>query len=280
MRLGRPLTGSALLIGTLFLGGLSLPSKRQNDIVISNQEQMKTEFDSVPCKDEDRLNAVRSLFEKMGAAQSEISVERYKNVENIIVRKQGASQEMIVIGAHYDKVAKGCGALDNWTGIVTLAHLYKSLRDAPLTKSIVFVAFGKEETGLIGSRAMVGAINKDQLVQYCAMINVDSLGLAAPQVLDNMSTKKLASFAADMAKEMKIPFGHASIDGAEADSTSFIGKKIPALTIHGMSNEWRTILHSAKDQPGQVNVTGVYLAYRLALVIVTRLDKASCGEYR
>ena len=52
-----------------------------------------------------------------------------------------------MIGAHYDKTINGCGAIDNWTGIVALAHIYKSLKDAPLQKNVVLVAFGKEEQG-------------------------------------------------------------------------------------------------------------------------------------
>jgi hypothetical protein len=187
---------------------------------------------------------------------------------------------MIVVGAHYDKVPDGCGAIDNWTGIVTIAHLYQTLRTASLQKTIVFVAFGKEEQQLAGSRAMVGAINKDQVAQFCEMINFDSLGLAAPQVADNMSSRKLASFVGEVAGDLKFPFHHARIMGAEADSDSFIGKKIPSVTIHGLTNEWPRILHTGNDQVRKVNFLSVYSGYRLGLELLIRLDKSPCGEYR
>src|SRR4030095_6437012 len=102
-----------------------------------------------------------------------------------------ATDEKIIVGAHYDKVADGCGAIDNWTGIVAMAHLYKTLKEIPLNKTVWFVAFGKEEKGLIGSRAMTEAIKKEDVAQFCAMINIDSLGLTAPQVLRNLSNPKL-----------------------------------------------------------------------------------------
>ena len=280
MRLSRPLSIIAILIQLLLQETLVSSSTQQNGIVFSSPEQIKAEFDSVPCRDQDRLNAVKALFEKMGATPSEISIEKYKNVENVVIHKQGASPEIIVIGAHYDKVPEGCGAVDNWTGIVTLAHLYKSLRNATLQKTIVFVAFGKEEPGLLGSRAMVGTINKDQVVQYCEMINFDSLGLAGLQAADNLSSKKLASFAGEVAEDLRFAFSHSSIEGAGADSNSFIGKKIPSVTIHGLSTDWRNILHSRKDQPSRVNSVSVYLGYRLGLAMVSRLDKSLCGEYR
>ena len=271
---------TGILVAILFLFASHAPGFQQNEITISTPEQIKAEFDSVPCKNEERLTAVKALFEKMGAPASDITIDKHKSVENLVIRKPGSSLESIIIGAHYDKVPDGCGALDNWTGIVAIAHLYRSLKDVPLKKTLLFVAFGKEEIGLIGSRAMADAIPKDQIAQYCEMINIDSLGLAAPQVADNMSSKKLREFTAELAKEMKVPFDHASIKGADSDSSSFVRKKIPAVTIHGLSNEFVSILHGKNDQSKKVNINSVYLGYRLVLGMVVRLDNLSCGEYR
>jgi hypothetical protein len=253
---------------------------RQASIGISTPEQIKEDFAAVPCKDGERLNAVRALFEKMGAAPSGISIDKHKNVENLVVRKPGASPETVVIGAHYDKVSDGCGAVDNWSGIVAIAHLYRTLKDIPLKKTVVFVAFGKEEKGLVGSRAMAEAIDKAQLEQYCAMINIDSFGLAPPQVLDNTSSKKLASLAADLAQKMKIPFAQASVPGADADSSSFVRRKIPALTLHGLSNDFASVIHSGNDRASQVNEVSVYLGYRLALALVISLNESPCAAYK
>ena len=256
------------------------PITLQNSAInISTPEDLQTDLSSAPCKNIARVSAARSLFEKMGATTATVSVEKYKSVENLVIRKEGTSAETIVIGAHYDKTPDGCGAVDNWTGIVTLAHLYRSVKDIPLRKTIVFVAFGREEDGMIGSRAMVDAIAKDQVGQYCAMINIDSLGLAPPQVLDNASSKKLTDLAADVAKSMKIPFGHAIVERADSDSSSFVRKKIPALTIHGMSTNWRSILHTGNDQPSKINPLSVYLGYRLILAMIGRLDASVCAAY-
>jgi len=271
---------TTILAQLFFLAICLSANAQQNTIKISTPEEIKAEFDSVPCKDGERLAAGKALFEKAGAPASDISIDKYKGVENFVIRKQGTTAEIIVIGAHYDKVPDGCGAIDNWTGIVALAHLYATLKNVTLRKTIIFVAFGKEEKGLIGSRAMVDAIPKDQLGQYCAMINIDSLGLSAPQVLDNASSKKLRELAEEIAKEMKIPFSYASVGNADADSSSFVRKKIPGLTIHGLNNEWSSIIHSRNDQISKVNPVSVYLGYRLALALVSRLDAASCAAYK
>jgi len=266
----------ATLVGILFIVPDSL-SGQPAEVTISTPEQLEAEFTSVPCRNEERLNAVKALFEKMGAPDADISIQKYTNVDNLVVRKQGASEEKIVIGAHYDKVSDGCGAIDNWTGIVTIAHLYRSLKDVSVKKTVLFVAFGKEEKGLVGSRAMVDSITKDQRTEYCEMINIDSLGLTVPQVADNLSSKRLITLTANTAREMKLSFAHGILSGADADSTSFISKKISALTIHGLSNDWRSILHTKNDQPSKINPMRVYLGYRLALSLVVRLDDMSCG---
>ena len=253
---------------------------RQTGLTLSTPEQFKDEFQTVPCKDKDRQDAVKALYEKMGAAPSNIAVEKKGGVENVVIRKPGTADGIIVIGAHYDKVTEGCGALDNWSGTVAVAHLYRTLKNVSLKKTILFVAFGKEERGLIGSRAMVDAIKKDELAQYCAMVNLDTFGLAAPQVMDNTSSEKLEAVTEEIAKEMKMPFSHARIDGGDADSSSFLAKKIPAITLHGMTNAWPKILHSNNDQAAKVNPESVYLGYRLALALVIRLDAAACDAYR
>ena len=247
---------------------------------LSTPEQIKEDFVAVPCKDEDRLNAVKTLFEKSGAKASEVTVEKFKNIENVVVRKPGPSDEIIVIGAHYDKVPNGCGAVDNWSGIVAIAHVYKTVKSLSLNKTIIFVAFGQEEKGLYGSRAMVEAIPDDRLGQYCAMINLDSFGLANPQVLDNASKKELTSLAASLAKQMNIPFAHASVQGADADSTSFLKRKIPALTLHGLSSQWASVIHSHNDKASKVNEGSVYLGYKLTLALLGQIDQSACAAYR
>lgn len=250
-------------------------------VTISTLEQIKQDFDSVPCKkNEERLSAVRLLFEKMGASSSDITSQKIGRVENLLIRKQGSGDGLIVIGAHYDKTSDGCGAIDNWSGVVTVAHLYRSLLKRTLKKSVLFVAFGREEEGLVGSKAMVKAIDKEAAGQYCAMINIDSLGMGAPQVATNLSTKKISDRAAELAKRLGMTFAAGTLERADADSSSFLAKKIPAITIHALVSDWPKILHSSKDQASMVKPESVYLGYRLALSLAVDLDNAACDAWR
>jgi Iap family predicted aminopeptidase len=112
------------------------------------------------------------------------------------------------------------------------------------------------------------------------MINIDSLGLGAAQVADNLSNKRLVDFTETLAKEMKAPFARGNLVGGNSDSTSFNRKGIPALTIHSLINEWQKILHSDNDNPSRVNHDSVYLGYRLALSLLVRIDEADCQFFR
>jgi Zn-dependent M28 family amino/carboxypeptidase len=274
-----PIMSAAVL---LFLFPLTRTASQtpQAQLIISTREEIGAEFQNVPCKNEERQRAVKALFERMGAPSSEIIVEKFKEVENLVVRRKGASEEKIVIGAHYDKVDLGCGAIDNWTGIVSIAHVYRAFRDLAPNKTLVFVAFGREEEGLVGSAAMAREITKDNKKQYCAMVNIDSLGMGYPQVTDENSSFKMGQLAETLAEKMKLPFSHSSFVGADSDAHSFKSKGIPTMDIHGLTSRWRSYLHSSSDSVANVRIESVYLGYRFVLAAVISIDTARCDSYR
>lgn len=249
------------------------------DAPIATREEIQKNLLEVPCDNEARIGAVKDLFLQLGASESDVSIARFKQADNVVVTVKGSGEGYIVVGAHYDKVKPGCGAIDNWTGVVILAHLWRSLRETKPLKTVVFVAFGKEESGLEGSRAMADGIPKEERRGYCSMVNLDSFGFAGPQVLENVSTPRLTSFVASVAKENRVPFASATV-AANADSSSFKAKGIPAVTLHGLSNNWQTVLHTDKDQTNQVDVGSVYLGYRLSLLVIGRLDESACSAFR
>jgi Zn-dependent M28 family amino/carboxypeptidase len=254
---------------------------QQTNSPLSTEEQIAENVKLVPCDSKKRLEAVKELFEKLGAKKEDISVERFDKdkIANVVVKKKGKTEDTIIVGAHYDKVKDGCGAIDNWTGIVILAHLYRTLNLVETEKSYIFVAFDQEEVGLLGSDAMAKAIPKEKRPQYCSMVNLDSFGFAFPQVLENVSSSELISVAKKLAKESDFPFAKASIFTAEADSLSFKKRDIPAITFHGLDENWQKYIHSNNDKLEKINMTSVYLGYRFGLSFLMRLDKLSCIEF-
>jgi Zn-dependent M28 family amino/carboxypeptidase len=219
----------------------------------------------------------------MGASPSEVAVEKLGENENLVVTLNGNEPGKIVIGAHYDFVDAGCGAIDNWSGVVVMAHAYRTIRQIGTRKTVSFVAFGNEEKGLLGSRAMARAIPKVDLPQYCAMINIDSFGLGGPFTLRNVSSAKLSALVVEQAKALNIPYYdyyEIKIDEADADSHSFLDRNIPAVTLSGLSRNWKDFLHTKNDQASAVNAPSVYWGYRLVLSTWSAVDQASCDTLR
>lgn len=249
-------------------------------VKLASEAEITSDVSLAPCNDKDRFAAVKSLFIKSGASESDIAVDKLKKVENLVVTKKGKTGETVIIGAHYDKTVDGCGVIDNWTGIVILTNLYRTMRELTTEKTYLFVAFGKEELGLIGSDAMAGNIPKEERLNYCAMVNFDSYGFTFPQALGNISDRSLIKLAEETSSEMKIPFSDAGIDFASSDSESFRQRKIPGISLHGLSNNWNNYLHSSSDKLSNVNIASVNMGYRHGLVLISKIDRKPCDAFR
>ncbi len=255
---------------------------QQTNPLVSTEEAVTESVKLVPCKNEDRTEAVKKLFGQMGAKPDEITVEKFNKdkVSNVVVKKKGKTDETIIIGAHYDKVDAGCGVVDNWTGIAIIAHLYKTFSQMETQKSYIFVAFDQEEKGLLGSEGMAKAIPKENRAQYCLMVNFDSFGTGAPMALGNASSSKMLALAKKLGEENKFKFIDITVEGANADSSSFKSRDIPAITMSGLDNSWMNYMHSKNDQLEKINMKSVYYSYRFGLVYLAKLDSTGCQEYK
>ncbi len=250
-------------------------------IKISTAAEIAEDLKKVPCKNEERLSGVKALFEASGAAQSDYSSVKKDGVQNFVVAKTGKSGGNVIVGAHYDKAGGGCGAIDNWSGVVMLAHLYRTMRDVPTEKNFLFVAFDREEEGLVGSGKMAKEIPKENRSDYCAMVNLDSFGFTYPQVLTDISSPKMTKLAKTLAGELQLPFSEASLLGvASSDSASFIGKDIPAISFHGLSNDWQKYLHTPYDKIDNLNSSSVFIGYQYVLRYLVKVDAHGCADFR
>lgn len=96
---------------------------------------------------------------------------------NVIATIVGKQTKQIIIGAHYDSAPDGKGADDNASGVAVMletASRIAKLKEKP-NYTLVFVAFGAEETGLNGSKAYVDKMSATEKKNTVVMINLDSL---------------------------------------------------------------------------------------------------------
>jgi alkaline phosphatase isozyme conversion protein len=217
---------------------------------------------------------------------------------NVIATRAGDDQ-MIVVGAHMDSVSVGTGAGDNASGVAAMLGTAEALADVETVHTLVFVAFGAEEIGEVGSHEYVNSLG-DRIHDVIAMINLDSVGVGSqlnvyagalvtrPQSGGNPPQFEggptwVRDTALDLAAEMGLPFSTTpdtswgGFIGNWSDHYAFVEAGVPvayfeAYGWQGADNPWLGIetpegdvMHTEKDTidavvPGKVEMAAELLA--------------------
>jgi aminopeptidase YwaD len=88
--------------------------------------------------------------------------------------KNKSTDEVLIIGAHYDSVYGAPGANDNASSVVVMLELARVFANYPIDRDLRFMAFGAEEGGG-GSFRYVESLSEDEKAKI-SMINMEMLG--------------------------------------------------------------------------------------------------------
>jgi len=110
---------------------------------------------------------------------------RERACHNIEAEIQGRTNEMVVVGAHYDSVEGAPGANDNASGVAGLLALARRFAAQQPTKTLRFVAFVNEEppffqTSQMGSLVYAGRC-KERGDRIAAMISLETIAYFSDQ---------------------------------------------------------------------------------------------------
>jgi Iap family predicted aminopeptidase len=219
---------------------------------------------------------LQSLFEEIGCTGDNLTEQRVKHAQapNVICTLPGSTDSEIVVGAHFDFVNRGKGVVDNWSGCSLLPSLFQTLKETPRKHTFVFIGFTNEEEGLVGSNFYVHQLSKEDRRNISAMVNLDSLGLSPTKVDLDRADKKLADALKAVAGSSNFPLSVMNVRGlGRSDSDSFSDSRIPAITIHSVTTETWSILHSPRDQLGAIHLDDYYDTYLLIRAYLTYLDE-------
>jgi aminopeptidase YwaD len=183
-------------------------------------------------------------------------------------------KEYVVIGAHYDHLGMGGpnsssrrpdtvaihnGADDNASGVTVLLSLAEQMNreNIRFKRSIIFVAFGAEEIGLLGSRQFISSPPVD-LQKIIAMINLDmvgrldtSIGLQVSGTGTSLEADSLIRLA-NKVTNLKIK---TSAEGfGPSDHATFYGKDIPVFFLTTGAHE---DYHTPFDDVERINFKGL-----------------------
>jgi len=156
---------------------------------LSQIAQEKQGIGARPASTEHEQEAGAWIHDKLSSFGYEVQVQPFtykirnkaKASTNYIVEKQGLSDKVIVLAAHYDSTGDdhgSLGATDNGAGLAAATAIAEALQNKesiPYTVRIIFV--GAEENGLNGSKYYVkNAAESGKLDDVIAMINYDTVG--------------------------------------------------------------------------------------------------------
>jgi hypothetical protein len=230
-----------------------------------------------------KLDAGKSASSLAGhtMASGQASLEKKKApVRNVVGSLRGSgplADEYVIIGAHYDhlgvqkpmsrkfkdgKVVQEDvkpqihnGADDNasgTSGLIEIARLLKA--EKPLARSVLFIAFTAEESGLHGSKHYIDhpIVPLDKTI---AMLNMDMIGRmkageSAVQVFGEDCTADFSLILKAHSAGLGLTVAPGVSYGGRSDHAPFIGKEIPSMHFYTGAHE---DYHKPGDDSEKIN---------------------------
>lgn len=202
-----------------------------------------------------------------------------------------AERKRIIVGAHMDHLGLGTssslapgehaihnGADDNASGVAVLLGIAEALARVSVEHrphDVVFVAFGAEEMGLLGSKHMVEAMTEQQRARVLAMLNFDMVGRLRDSLIVNGTgtAQEWAALLERVSLEGEDQLNIESMaDGwGPSDHASFYGEGVPVLHFFTGAH---TDYHKPSDDLDKLNAVGAAaigeLAARITLELMDR----------
>lgn len=218
------------------------------------------------------------------------------NVGGLLRGRGDLAGEYVIVGAHYDHLGYGHvgganpnnigqlhpGADDNASGTAgllvlarRLAKRYADLPEGASARSVLFLAFGAEEMGLLGSEAFLRQTSIDS-AKVAAMINMDMIGRMQNGEVEVSGMGTAEEFPAILGpifdrSGLKVKPVQTGI--GPSDHAAFHRAGAPVLALFsGLHRDY----HQPTDLPHKVNVEGAVrilaLAEEMTVALATRRE--------
>ena len=198
------------------------------------------------------------------------------------LKSNNPNGEAIVIGAHYDHIgyrknSEGDnvlvrGADDNASGVafvIEYAHAISKMREQ-LQKDVIFICFGAEEMGLIGSKYY--AENPlDSLSKVVGMVNFDMVGRmknSGITIRGLASAYEAPSIFSSLANSDDLDIMWTFAAKGPTDYRSFYVQGVPAFSF---STRIHSDYHTERDTEDKINYDGMEQLFRYANGLVNHL---------
>lgn len=211
-----------------------------------------------------------------------------KTTQNVLAVKRGNNpvlkDEYVIVGAHYDHLGYGGwgsgslkpdtfavhnGADDNASGVSSVLEIAEYFSTVKTDRSILFICFGAEEEGLLGSKYFTEhpLINKENIR---IMLNLDMVGRLNDEkklTLGGTGTAKgLENFVKARAKNFDFNLSTSSGGYGPSDHASFYVINVPVLFFFTGTHE---DYHRPSDDADKINYSGMKEVCDYAISIIS-----------
>lgn len=220
---------------------------------------------------------------------------------NVIARLEGADPELrsefVLLGAHHDHLGMGGpgtssrqpdtlevhhGADDNASGVAGILEISEYLVTDSLSRSVLFITFGAEEMGLVGSKYFT-AHPPVELSRVQAMINVDMVGRLNDnrqlQVGGTGTSPVFRSLIDSLNRKYNFNLKYSGAGYGPSDHASFYAKDVPVLFI---STGAHSDYHTPADNLAGINLEGtrevIIFVAELAATLANQAEKIAFTE--
>ena len=240
------------------------------------QQIIEQRLNSAPRSNPQREVTLRKMFLAAGCPAARLTEEPVDPGQppNLICTMPGKESSLIIVGGHLDKVRRGDGIVDDWSGSSMLPSLYTSLHSTLRRHTFLFIAFTEEEKGLVGSKFYVRHLPRGFIQRIRAMVNLECLGMNPPEVWEDHAARPLLARLYRVSHSMGMIVPGVDLEGVgRDDAMSFRHRKAPTITIHSLTQDTVRVLHSKRDNFSAEHTSDYYRSYELVAAYLAYLDR-------
>lgn len=209
-----------------------------------------------------------------------------RNIVGLLPGKKSDFQgQTVIVCAHYDHLGLGWpdvrkgnegkihyGADDNASGVSVLIELAKLLgKGAPPDRTILFIAFTGEESGLLGSKYFVADTRGFDAKKAIGVLNLDTVGRLGKNkilVINSSSASEWKHIAMGVGFVTGIGYELVAEDLDASDQVSFIEAGIPAIQLFSGPNR---DYHRPTDTVDKIDPAGMVKVASFSREIISYL---------
>jgi Zn-dependent M28 family amino/carboxypeptidase len=199
---------------------------------MEESDQIKIPVLSVTKADGARLRSETG----MATVITDARVEQVKTRNVIAQTKTGATNNVVMVGAHLDSVKEGPGINDNGTGVASVLETALQIGPSPqVANAVRFGFWGGEEEGLFGSNDYVRSLNVEGLKDIALYLNFDMMASPNTCYFTSDADQSLPPDPKADADQL-IPEGSPGIERTLVDTLKTAGKTPQDLPFDGRSD--------------------------------------------